>query len=459
MSERLGRLVVPAYVALCLLLGGSTQGIWANLLLRLLALAMLVWAAWSPRIEALSPGERQLRVLVWIAGAWVALTLVPLPPGLWQEFPGRDWIAEGYRLLGQPLPWLPITLDPFASLATLLALLPPLAVIAAMLRRRAYTPAGLVWAVLAATIAGVLLGVLQVANSGSPDSPTPWHPYRITNYGVATGFFANSNHMATLLVVAIPLLAAQAAVTLRSAGPGQRRLAILTLLAALLAIVALGVVLNGSLAGLGLGIPVLAASVLLVLRRRRGDRRAPLLGIALLLVLAVAALVTAPIHSRFSGPEASASVDTRQSIYRTSLRMVGDYAPFGSGLGSYEKVYPRYEDTNTVDPIYVNHAHNDYIELAVELGVPGIVLVAMFLAWWATAAAKPWRTATSDAYARGATIATAAILAHSVLDFPLRTSAITALFAACLGLMVRPWTDRAARAKGDLWPSRHLSVD
>ena len=66
----------------------------------------------------------------------------------------------------------------------------------------------------------VVLGVLQV--TGGDGS---WYFYRITNLGVAVGAFANGNHFATLLLVAIPALAAVAATVIRTGSKQQRTLA------------------------------------------------------------------------------------------------------------------------------------------------------------------------------------------------------------------------------------------
>ena len=60
------------------------------------------------------------------------------------------------------------------------------------------------WAIAIITVAAVMIGALQIA-SGNPAS-SPWYFYEITNFGFATGFFSNANHMATLLVVTIPFL-------------------------------------------------------------------------------------------------------------------------------------------------------------------------------------------------------------------------------------------------------------
>ena len=87
----------------------------------------------------------------------------------------------------------------------------------------------------------------------------------------------------------------------------------------------------------------------------------------------------------------------------------------------------------------------------------GVALIVAFIAWWLVAAKRVWRSAEAGPYARAASIASAAILVHSIVDFPLRTAAISACFAMCLALLVerRP-VERQDSA--DLRPARHLVV-
>jgi len=72
-----------------------------------------------------------------------------------------------------------------------------------------------------------------------------------------------------------------------------------------------------------------------------------------------------------------------------------------------------------------------------ELGLGGIVLIALFICWWIVAAAKVWTSPLSTPYGRAATIASGVILAHSVVDFPLRTSAISAIFGVTIALIAQ----------------------
>jgi O-antigen ligase len=128
--------------------------------------------------------------------------------------------------------------------------------------------------------------------------------------------------------------------------------------------------------------------------------------------------------------------------------------PFGSGLGSFKDVYALYEQPAQVTPVFVIHAHNDYAELILELGLAGIAMIALFLLWWAAAVWRVWRTAEAGPFARAAAIASGAVLIHSFVDFPLRTAAIAACFAMCLALLA----DRRAappKEKKELRRRRH----
>src|SRR5690349_15991711 len=112
---------VPAYLVLCILLGGaSAAGALANTLLQLLAIPLL-WFAFTIEEAAPMPrAGRPLLLLLALLVLLIALQLVPLPPGIWSALPGRERIAEGYRLLGMNLPYLPVSLVPKRTWAALL---------------------------------------------------------------------------------------------------------------------------------------------------------------------------------------------------------------------------------------------------------------------------------------------------------------------------------------------------
>ena len=76
----------------------------------------------------------------------------------------------------------------------------------------------------------------------------------------------------------------------------------------------------------------------------------------------------------------------------------------------------------------------------------------VFLTWFVVQAARVWRSPFSSLFAKAATIAAAAILAHSIVDYPLRTAAIATVFAACLGMMAGP----PRRSRSD--EARHVRI-
>src|SRR5690554_3641196 len=191
---------LPTYLLACLLLGGaSAAGLWANVLLQVLAIPLLVWALASRHAAKMSQPEKQLLGLAAALFLLGFVQLLPLPPEVWSALPGRDAARAGFELLGEALPWLPLSLSPYATIASLLWLLPAAAVLLWLVRFKIDNPARLAWTIVGVTALSVLIGALQI--SGGMNSA--WYFYRITNYGVMVGFFANANHMATLLVVTL----------------------------------------------------------------------------------------------------------------------------------------------------------------------------------------------------------------------------------------------------------------
>jgi len=448
MINRVRPFVAPGYLFLCLLLGGSAQAVWGNAALRLIAILIISWALLERGAASQQRAIKQLVVLIGLMLALALVQLVPLPIPLWASLPGRLEFLEGFRLLGMVPSGLPISLSPYDSVSTLLSLLPPLGMLAAVVGLRGCSAAWIAAALIAGTIAGVLLGILQV-KSGDPLSSS-WYLYRQSNFGVATGFFANGNHMASLLLAAIPFIAALG-VTARQAKDLRLRSAALALVGGGLVVVILGLALNGSLAGYGLALPVVLASTLILFGLCTTIGKAALAFTAIGSLAALAMLWASPVNRGGAG-----SVTSRQEILSHSVVLVENYGLVGTGLGTFEKMYRLTERPDRVDRNYVNHAHNDYLELAIETGPPGILLIIMFLAWWGRSVVQMVRSPASDQFAYAGAIASAALLVHSLVDFPLRTAAMSAVFALCLALIVQ--SRRTARSEADLRPTRHIVV-
>jgi O-antigen ligase len=421
--------------------------------LQLVGVAIIVWAAIDSGDGPVAPAARQLLALGMIALALVAAQLIPVSAALWRDLGPRAQIARDFSAFSKPLAAEPLSLTPALTLNSMLGIIPPLALFCAMVRLKAYRSVWLAIALIVGTLAGVGLGALQVASSGSDISP--WYLYEETNLGKAVGFFANANHMATLLVMTIPFLAAVVASAKRTSI--QRYSATLMAAGGLAILLVVGLALNGSLAGYGLALPVVAVSSLIVFPPGR-RLRWWIAAFSLLLVIAViAGLETTAIGEGTLGESATTSVDSRAEILSTTLHAAREFMPFGSGLGSFSHIYPLYENLPQVTGTYVVHAHNDYAEIALELGAPGVLIIVVFLMWWAVRAWRAWATAAASPFGRAAAIASAAVLVHSLVDFPLRTAAIAATFAMCLALLAGSGAALAMDTT-DRRPTRHVII-
>jgi O-antigen ligase len=94
-----------------------------------------------------------------------------------------------------------------------------------------------------------------------------------------------------------------------------------------------------------------------------------------------------------------------------------------------------------VSSIYFNHAHNDYLELWLETGIVGASVFAAFAAWLVLRLVAVWipcvgrRPATALSVA--ASLSIILLLAHSIVDYPLRTESLAVLFAFACGALAR----------------------
>lgn len=443
MRDNLRRGVVPAYLLLCLVLGAtSATGTLGNIALQLLAIPILFWALISRRERRLDKSERQL---LWIAALTVGLIpfqLIPMPPEIWTYLPGRQDIASGYDLLGQPRPWLSLSLAPHETVDAGVGLLPPLAILVAAVFR-GYEPRWLVWTVLAVALVSVLLGILQLSSGEARH----WRAYEETSDGM-TGFFSNSNHLATLLVVCIPF----AASLLVRTGPRTQRKGRFPLIpVGVLSVLAVGLVVNPSLAGILLFVPVAVATFLSFSKSLSSRVRA----LVFLLAMGAAAAVFVAAETGFGDnpiAETMNSAVPRQEAFERTSEALKDFFPAGSGIGTFEQVYRRYEDHRAVDMTFMNHAHNEYLEVILETGVAGGILLIAFLMWWVTRARALVINGTRAPFPQAAMITTAAVMLHSLVDYPLRTTAISALFAIACAMMCRVESGTDSHARGAVRP-------
>ena len=443
--------LLPLYFAGCLLLGGSTDGVWTNLALQLGAVGMLAVSFAAPRAGRAPRRARQLLGIALAVVVLMAAQLVPLPPALWSALPGRGFVVAGLTQLGEPLPWMPWSLAPAETLTSACFLLPPLAIVLWMVRGGPLSLRAMMAVLLGVGLAGAVLGLRQIS-TGNLDL----FFYRFASWGKAPGFFANSAHMAALMLNSVPFLAALVIDVGDRARDRGRGAGIAIGAAALFFILMTLVAINASGAVLLLSAPVLFLTV--ALWGGRGVAWLRRLAVPLLVVVLAGAIVLTFLSGR-TQVNNHTSIATRSVIWSHSRDALAEFGLAGSGVGSFVEVYRRFEPAPTVDATYVNHAHNDYLEIAIETGLAGVILLGLFLSWWAAAAWNAWRGANENVYARAATIASGALLLHETVEYPLRSPALAALFALSVGLMAIVAILPGKKLKGDLWATRHLAID
>lgn len=222
------------------------------------------------------------------------------------------------------------------------------------------------------------------------------------------------------------------------------------------AVVAIGFFINKSAAMLLLGPPVVAATAMIALRFSPRGLRLGMAAVGLLLAVGAGAIIF--VGKELPGWGTEASIETRSEYWSKSLRAALDQSPIGSGFGTFQQTYRRYEDPGAVDRWYVNHAHNDFLEIAVEGGIAAVALLIVFLLWWIGQAHKAWFSRSGTVEQQAASVASATILLHSAFDYPLRTAAITAVMAVCLALLTgAAGTVRSSRDE-DEEPVRHATL-
>lgn len=426
-------------LAAVLVLGG---GNWTMPLPRLLAeglaIGMLVAAIGSARW----PEDLRMTAADWI---WVALLalfiahLVPLPPALWTALPGRATAVLSDRaVFGAPL-WRPFSLDPQATWRSLLMLLPAFALYLAV---RLGNPERHLALLRGAALAGLAAVGLALTQLSLPAAE--WlRPYPRGDYALPIGFFINRNHQATFLLCTLPLAGAWLALCAKEHGTGQTRGTARApwLLGVFALFVATGVLVTISRSGAAL-LPIAFAGTLLAWTASghtgtaRAWRRRIWLVLGLFGALIATGLFIAALGGdgltgvlRRDGPAGDARFDFWPSVVAAAMR----FWPVGSGIGTFLDGYEMHEPLEILGPLYLNHAHNDYLEILLEAGVPGMVLALAGIWELALMARTGWRE--GGAACRMAAVCLLLPVLHSLVDYPLRTISISCLAALAAGLL------------------------
>lgn len=440
-----------AFLALVALTGGASRlDVRSLVILKPAAVLVCALALIPLRRTDVAP-YRWLFIGIGAAFALSFIQLVPLPPILWQNLPGRAELAAVDTAAGLGPIWRPLTVTPNNGWHAITALFVPLAtlLLGVRLSRRdlyRFLPVLIAFGSLSG-----LLGLLQVV---SRDTSLNW--YEVTNVGSAVGLFANRNHAALMLAILFPMLA----VWSTSGEEGRERRWLRLWAAGALGVVLFPLILiTGSRAGLLLCLIGVASALAIAepaLRRRsstRSSRRLAsfaLVGLGAIAILAAIAASLTKANAIMRLANTSFGNDDRIGIWKVALNILWKYFPFGSGVGSFQDVYQIVEPGYQLNTYYMNHAHQDIIEIGITLGLPGLLLLgcAAFGLFRRTAAL--WTRRDGEIYpvriARMAWVVLVMMALASLADYPLRTPVMMCIAVILTLWLVEPERERPSSA-------------
>jgi len=127
-------------------------------------------------------------------------------------------------------------------------------------------------------------------------------------------------------------------------------------------------------------------------------------------------------------------------VWGDMLKALWDFPVFGSGLGTFSFIYLLY-NKSIMNPVEFVYAHNDYLQLFIEVGIPGALLLlgalAMFLRSSYRTIKRLYLSGENFRFylGLGAMTGVVAILLHSLTDFNLQIPSNALFFAVLLGIM------------------------
>ncbi|PID57754.1 hypothetical protein CSB45_05885 [candidate division KSB3 bacterium] len=283
-----------------------------------------------------------------------------------------------------------------------------------------------------------LFGLFQYLNGA-----TTVLGYATPNIGTVNATYFNHNHFAGFLILIIPV----AFGLILSSASLEKRLFIFLLTGVMGTALVLSLSRGGLFSFLG---ACAIATFCLALKHSRRLRRNWLTYLVILLVFTtlIAGIIVmvrvSPIAHRsilhtFLPTRDAFENEIRFSIWRSALAIVEDFPFFGSGRGTFEYVFPRYQTLRIPQNTAAFHAHNDYIELLTDMGIPALLIVLWGIYSFLRYVLRGYfhhEDPVLTALALGGCSGIIAMLLHSFWDFNLQIPANALLFVIVLAMSV-----------------------
>lgn len=221
---------------------------------------------------------------------------------------------------------------------------------------------------------GFALAMFAIIQSLNTNGKIYWYRTPLSG-GWIYGPYVNHNHYAGLMEMLVPV---PLVLSLFHYVSHSRR----ALAASAAAVMASTIFLSGSRGGMVAFVVQMAVLSTFLIGRHKGRSVALVLGFFLVLVTGMLAwlgggAITARLSTLRVGSHPELSEQLRVQVDRDGIKMFERKPVLGWGLGVFSTVYPKYRSFYT--NVFVNQAHNDYLQLLIETGAVGFAIMLWFL--------------------------------------------------------------------------------
>ncbi len=125
----------------------------------------------------------------------------------------------------------------------------------------------------------------------------------------------------------------------------------------------------------------------------------------------------------------------RPIIWSQTIHWIGRFPVFGTGLGTFASLNPGSEVEGTL--ISYDHAHNDYLEYLMEVGVVGLILLLALILSMLGRSLIAWQSRSDPevrGLALGGIVSCLSVLFHGLTDFNTHIPANALLFSVALSV-------------------------
>ncbi len=368
------------------------------------------------------------------------LYLIPLPENIVNMLSGRElyqsvlqWVSDN------SLPPLAsaetLSLIPEKTLDSFLSLIPVAAIFLATMSLSVNKTKILCYIFLGMVGIEAIIAIAQFTNSNDALY------FGMPNTHNSQGTYRNRDHFSALIEMSLPITIALLAISFSHNNRKHRHNDLVSrfsshetlIFATLVILMLLAAIFSKSRSGIFLVLFGILIATLSFARHIGGKQSIGVMATLSAFGIGIASSIgIIPIINRFI--VADPLKDERGRIFEHTIEVIQNFYPFGSGPGTLPSVYRAFQPIDQMH--FINHAHNDYLELFAETGVIGATILFLFigayLMGWFKVLQSPWLR--FRYIQMGAGIGMFLLLLHALTDFNFHIPANMIFFAFLAGL-------------------------